>query len=86
MDGTLDIDCYTLGGGDLIFNLNNLNYFTPTQSNFVKLQENTSLDMSKLKEIINCFFNRSSRRKRGMASNPLFIIPDLFLHFFAFSQ
>ena len=26
-------------------------------------------------------FNRSSRRKRGMASNPLFIIPDLFLHF-----
>ena len=27
-------------------------------------------------------FNRSSRRKRGMASNPLFIIPD----FFSFSQ
>ena len=26
-------------------------------------------------------FNRSSRRKRGMASNPLFIIPDFFLHF-----
>ena len=25
--------------------------------------------------------NRSSRRKRGMASNPLFIIPDFFLHF-----
>ena len=25
--------------------------------------------------------NRSSRRKRGMASNPLFIIPDLFLHY-----
>ena len=25
--------------------------------------------------------NRLSRRKRGMASNPLFIIPDLFLHF-----
>ena len=29
------------------------------------------------------FINRSSRRKRGMASNPLFIIPDFF---FAFSQ
>ena len=28
--------------------------------------------------------NRLSRRKRGMASNPLFIIPDFF--FFAFSQ
>ena len=27
------------------------------------------------------YFNRSSRRKRGMASNPLFIIPDFFLHF-----
>ena len=27
------------------------------------------------------FFNRSSRRKRGTASNPLFIIPDFFLHF-----
>ena len=27
-------------------------------------------------------FNRSSRRKRGMVSNPLFIIPD----FFAFSK
>jgi hypothetical protein len=26
-------------------------------------------------------FNRLSRRKRGMASNPLFIIPDFFLHF-----
>ena len=26
-------------------------------------------------------FNRSSRRKRGMASNPLFTIPDFFLHF-----
>ena len=26
-------------------------------------------------------FNRSSRRKRGIASNPLFIIPDFFLHF-----
>ena len=25
-------------------------------------------------------FNRSSRRKRGMASNPLFIIPDFFFH------
>ena len=27
------------------------------------------------------YFNRSSRRKRGMASNPLFIMPDFFLHF-----
>ena len=27
-------------------------------------------------------FNRSSRRKRGMASNPLFIIPDFFFCFF----
>ena len=27
------------------------------------------------------FLNRSSRRKRGIASNPLFILPDLFLHF-----
>ena len=26
-------------------------------------------------------FNRSSRRKRGMASNPIFIIPGFFLHF-----
>ena len=26
-------------------------------------------------------FNRSSRRKRGMASNTLFIIPDFFLDF-----
>ena len=26
-------------------------------------------------------FNRPSRRKRGMASNPLFIIQDFFLHF-----
>ena len=26
-------------------------------------------------------FNRSSRRKRGMASNPLFIIPDFFYIF-----
>ena len=25
--------------------------------------------------------NRSYRRKRGMASNPLFIIPDFFLSF-----
>ena len=25
--------------------------------------------------------NRSSRRKRGMATNPLFIIPYFFLHF-----
>ena len=25
--------------------------------------------------------NRLSRRKRGMVSNPLFIIPDFFLHF-----
>ena len=25
--------------------------------------------------------NRLSRRKRGMASKPLFIIPDFFLHF-----
>ena len=30
---------------------------------------------------MNDFFDRSSRRKRGMASNPLFIIPDFFLHF-----
>ena len=29
----------------------------------------------------NLIFNRSSRRKRGMASNPLFIIPEFFLHF-----
>ena len=28
------------------------------------------------------YFNRSSRRKRGMASNPLFIIPDFFFAFF----
>ena len=28
--------------------------------------------------------NRSSKRKRGMVSNPLFIIPSVF--FFAFSQ
>ena len=27
------------------------------------------------------YFNRSSKRKRGMASNSLFIIPDFFLHF-----
>ena len=27
------------------------------------------------------FLNRSSRRKRGMASNPLFIIPDFFCIF-----
>ena len=27
------------------------------------------------------WFNRLSRRKRGMASNPLFIIPDFFLNF-----
>ena len=27
------------------------------------------------------FINRSSRRKRGMASNPLFIIPDFFCIF-----
>ena len=26
-------------------------------------------------------FNRSSRRKRGMASNPLCIIPDFFMRF-----
>ena len=26
------------------------------------------------------FFNRSSRRKRDLASNPHFIIPDFFLH------
>ena len=25
--------------------------------------------------------NRLSRRKRGMVSNPIFIIPDFFLHF-----
>ena len=31
--------------------------------------------------IATSVLNRSSRRKRGMASNPLFIIPDLFLHF-----
>jgi hypothetical protein len=30
---------------------------------------------------LNLTFNRSSRRKIGMASNPLFIIPDFFLHF-----
>ena len=29
----------------------------------------------------NELINRSSRRNRGMASNPLFIIPDFFLHF-----
>ena len=28
------------------------------------------------------FLNRSSRRKRGMASNPLFIIPDFFFFIF----
>ena len=27
------------------------------------------------------FLNRLSRRKRGMVSNPLFIIPDFFLNF-----
>jgi hypothetical protein len=31
--------------------------------------------------IILNILNRSSRRKKGMASNPLFIIPDFFLHF-----
>ena len=31
--------------------------------------------------VVKLRFNRSSRRKRGMASNPLFIIPDFFLHF-----
>ena len=30
---------------------------------------------------LNDLFNRSSRRKRGMASNPLLIIPEFFLHF-----
>ena len=30
---------------------------------------------------ITNFLNRSSRRKRDMASNPLFIIPEFFLHF-----
>ena len=29
----------------------------------------------------NVLINRSSRRKRGMASNPLFIIPDFFCIF-----
>ena len=28
--------------------------------------------------ITSCSLNRASRRKRGMASNPLFIIPDFF--------
>ena len=27
------------------------------------------------------YFNRWSRRKRGMASTPLFIIPNFFMHF-----
>jgi hypothetical protein len=27
------------------------------------------------------YLNRLPRRRRGMASNPLFIIPDFFLHF-----
>ena len=31
--------------------------------------------------IFSSVFNRSSRRKRGMASNPLFIIPVFSLHF-----
>ena len=30
---------------------------------------------------LNIMLNRSSRRKRGMASNPLFIIPDFFCIF-----
>ena len=33
--------------------------------------------------VLPYIYNRLSRRKRGMASNPLFIIPDFF---FAFSQ
>ena len=32
-------------------------------------------------KVVDFLLNRSSRRKRGMASNPLFIIPDFFLHF-----
>ena len=32
-------------------------------------------------KLIKYIFNRSSRRKRGMASNPLFIIPDFFCIF-----
>ena len=41
---------------------------------------NFRLDM---KKYLSKSFNRLSRRKRGMVSNPLFIIPDFF---FAFSQ
>ena len=32
-------------------------------------------------KLVCIILNRSSRRKRGMASNPLFIIPDFLLHF-----
>ena len=32
-------------------------------------------------EIVFVLLNRLSRRKKGMGSNPLFIIPDFFLHF-----
>ena len=52
---------------------------------------NATLDIPKRREIHGAHirvqilfivvFNRLSRRKRGMASNPLFIIPDFFLHF-----
>ena len=34
-----------------------------------------------LQEYVRYVLNRSSWRKRGMTSNPLFIIPDIFLHF-----
>ena len=55
---------------EIIFQFKNvtLGYHAFTLGGYFPL---TGTDMS---------FNRSSRRKRGMASNPLFIIPDFFLH------
>ena len=43
----------------------------------------TTIEMKKGKRqsIYLRILNRSSRRKRGIGSNPLFIISDFFLHF-----
>ena len=46
-----------------------------------KAEEERKKREEKGKVFVVQYFNRSSRRKRGMTSNPLFIIPSFFLHF-----
>ena len=60
-------------------------FFSETEPVVIENQINNAVAFQEQEddeEVRDTFFNRPFRRKRGMVSNPLFIIPD----FSAFSQ